>query len=56
MKVKKIVIADSVTLCLVIWILIIMMVVTWKVYKIVKFYDKRLLLMLAFLNLTLLCK
>jgi hypothetical protein len=53
--VYKVTIADSVILFTVVIMFIIMMLVTLKVFRLIRCYDRRLLLMLIFLDLTLIC-
>ncbi len=55
-EVNKMNVADSCILTVVTIVFLGMIFVTVKVYRIVKFGDKRLMLMLSFLDLTLLCK
>ncbi len=54
--VLKVIIADAVILATVIVMLTLMLFVTYKVFKIIRFNDNRLLLMLVFLDITLICK
>jgi hypothetical protein len=54
--VNKMNIADSCIMAIVVVVFVGMVLVTAKVYKIVKLGDKRLMLMLGFLDLTLLGK
>ena len=54
--VNKMNIADSCIMAIVTVVFVGMVLVTAKVYRIVKLGDKRLMLMLAFLDLTLLGK
>lgn len=54
--VNKMNVADSCILAVVTLVFIGMMLVTARVFKIVRLGDKRLMLMLACLDLTLLCK
>lgn len=54
--VHKILISDSIILTIVIIMLIIMLFVTYKVIKITSYSDKILVLMLIFLDITLICK
>ena len=54
--VNKMNIADSCIMAIVTVVFVGMVLVSAKVYRIVKFGDKRLMLMLAFLDLTLLGK
>ena len=53
MSISKTFIADSIILAIVCLMLLVMTWLTYKVYKITKFQDKILLLMLFFLDLTL---
>jgi hypothetical protein len=55
-EVNKMNVADSCILAVVTIVFFGMIIVTAKVYRIVKFGDKRLMLMLSFLDLTLLGK
>ncbi len=52
----KIVIADSINLAIVILMLIVMLFVTYKIYKYTELNDKVLFFMIFFLDLTLICK
>jgi hypothetical protein len=52
----KTLVADSVILSIVILMLVVMLWLTYKVYKLTYFTDKVLILMLIFLDITLACK
>lgn len=54
--VEKIFVVDAFILSIVIILFLIMLYVTYKVFKITIFKDKVLLLMLFFLDITLICK
>ncbi len=56
MSTNKALIADSIILAVVYLMLLVMLWLTYKVYKITLFQDKVLLMMLIFLDITLMSK